>query len=140
MNPSAEQEILNSQRLKRPSSPHMTIYQYQLSWVGSIANRMTGVGLSVLLYGFTISYITAPVFGLGFDSISIMELVQGLPEWLKYAGKTVLAAPFAFHSLNGLRHLSWDTGKFLTVKGAWRSGYTVVAATAITTIVLVLNH
>jgi hypothetical protein len=47
MNPSAEQEILNSQRLKRPSSPHMTIYQYQLSWVGSIANRMTGVGLSV---------------------------------------------------------------------------------------------
>jgi succinate dehydrogenase/fumarate reductase cytochrome b subunit len=65
----------------------------------------------IVLYGFTISYITAPVFGLGFDSISIIELVQGLPEWLKYAGKTVLAAPFAFHSLNGLRHLSWDTGK-----------------------------
>lgn len=39
--------ILNTQRLKRPSSPHFTIYQPQLTWLGSIANRVTGVGLSV---------------------------------------------------------------------------------------------
>jgi len=91
-----------------------------------------------LLYGFSISYLAAPAFGAGFDSISIIELVQGLPEWIKYTGKVVLAAPFAFHGLNGLRHLSWDMGKFLTVKGAWRSGYTVLAATAVATVTLVL--
>jgi Succinate dehydrogenase/Fumarate reductase transmembrane subunit len=39
--------ILNTQRLARPSSPHFTIYQPQLTWLGSIANRVTGVGLSV---------------------------------------------------------------------------------------------
>lgn len=39
--------ILNTQRLARPSSPHFTIYQPQLTWIGSIANRITGVGLSV---------------------------------------------------------------------------------------------
>ena len=39
--------ILNTQRLKRPSSPHFTIYQPQLTWVASIANRITGAGLSV---------------------------------------------------------------------------------------------
>ena len=50
MTPGAEQDILNSQRLKRPSSPHFTIYQYQLSWIGSIANRFTGIGLSVRKY------------------------------------------------------------------------------------------
>jgi len=44
--PSASQEILNAQRLKRPSSPHFTIYQPQLTWIGSIANRATGGALS----------------------------------------------------------------------------------------------
>jgi hypothetical protein len=39
--------ILNTQRLKRPTSPHFTIYQPQLTWVASIANRITGAGLSV---------------------------------------------------------------------------------------------
>lgn len=45
--PAASQDILNAQRLKRPSSPHFTIYQPQITWVASIANRVTGVGLSV---------------------------------------------------------------------------------------------
>ena len=44
--PSAAEKILNEQRLKRPSSPHFTIYQPQLTWIGSIANRVTGAGLS----------------------------------------------------------------------------------------------
>ena len=47
LTPSAEQDILNHQRLRRPSSPHFTIYQPQLTWIGSIVNRVTGVGLSV---------------------------------------------------------------------------------------------
>lgn len=38
--------LLNKQRSVRPSSPHFTIYQPQLTWYGSIANRITGVGLS----------------------------------------------------------------------------------------------
>lgn len=46
LTPSAEEKILNDQRLKRPSSPHFTIYQPQLTWLASIANRVTGVGLS----------------------------------------------------------------------------------------------
>jgi len=137
LTPAAEQDILNSQRLKRPSSPHFTIYRPQLSWIGSIANRVTGVGLSVLLYGFSISYIVAPSFGVPFDSADIVSLVHSLPEWAKITGKLILAAPFTFHSINGLRHLSWDMGKFLSVSGAWRTGYTVLAASAVSTIALV---
>lgn len=38
---------LDAKRLQRPNSPHLTIYQPQLTWISSIANRMTGVGLSV---------------------------------------------------------------------------------------------
>jgi succinate dehydrogenase (ubiquinone) cytochrome b560 subunit len=47
MPPASHSEILNTQRLRRPSSPHFTIYEPQITWIGSIANRMTGVGLSV---------------------------------------------------------------------------------------------
>ncbi|KAI0749910.1 succinate dehydrogenase cytochrome b560 subunit [Daedaleopsis nitida] len=133
--PTAAQQILNQQRLRRPSSPHFTIYQPQLTWLGSIANRVTGAGLSVLLYGYALAYLVAPTT---FDSAHVIEFVAGLPDAVKYAGKAILAAPFAFHSWNGLRHLSWDMGKFLTLKGAYSSGYAVLAATAASTVALVL--
>lgn len=40
-------ELLNQQRAQRPSSPHFTIYQPQITWYLSIINRITGTGLSV---------------------------------------------------------------------------------------------
>lgn len=170
--PSASEEILNQQRLKRPSSPHFTIYQPQLTWIGSIANRVTGVGLSVrtwifnlrcksftelymlVLYGYAIAYLVAPTT---FDSAHVIEVVAGLPDVVKLSAKTILAAPFAYHSLNGLRHLGWDMGQcmssfsvyisrvltrlgfaVLSLKGAYYSGYAVLGATAVSTIALVL--
>ncbi|EJD06471.1 succinate dehydrogenase cytochrome b560 subunit [Fomitiporia mediterranea MF3/22] len=136
--PAKANDILNSQRLKRPSSPHFTIYQPQLTWYGSIANRITGTALSVLLYGFTISYVVFPLVGAPFSSTDVIQLVSTLPEGVKYAGKALLAAPFAFHSWNGLRHLAWDSGKFLTLKGAYATGYAVLGASAVTTVALVL--
>ncbi|KAG2345370.1 cytochrome b subunit of succinate dehydrogenase, Sdh3p [Suillus weaverae] len=133
--PSASEEILNAQRLKRPSSPHFTIYQPQLTWLSSIANRATGGALSALLYGFSLAYLVAPDT---FTSVNIVEFVAGLPDYVKYTGKLILAAPFTFHFWNGLRHLSWDMGKFLSLKGAYRAGYAVLGATAISTVALVL--
>jgi len=133
--PSAAEGILNKQRLHRPSSPHFTIYQPQLTWLASIAHRVTGAGLSVLLYGYALAYLVAPET---FSSAQIVELVSTLPDAVKYAGKAILAAPFAFHSLNGVRHLTWDVGKFLSVKGAYTTGYTVLGATAVATVALVM--
>jgi hypothetical protein len=46
MTPDEALKMLNEQRSIRPNSPHMTIYEPQLTWIGSIANRVTGVGLS----------------------------------------------------------------------------------------------
>ena len=63
---------------------------------------------TTVLYAFSLAYLVSPEV---FSSANIVELVAGLPDILKYAGKTILAAPFAFHFLNGLRHLSWDMGK-----------------------------
>jgi succinate dehydrogenase (ubiquinone) cytochrome b560 subunit len=62
----------------------------------------------IVLYGFSIAYLIAPET---FGSTHVVEFISTLPEGIKYAGKAILAAPFAFHSLNGLRHLSWDLVK-----------------------------
>ncbi|KAH0833396.1 cytochrome b subunit of succinate dehydrogenase, Sdh3p [Lanmaoa asiatica] len=132
--PSASEGILNEQRLKRPSSPHYTIYQPQLTWFGSIAHRMSGGALSALLYGFSVAYLVAPGT---FDSAHVIEFVAGLPDYVKTSAKVVLAAPFAFHGWNGVRHLVWDMGKFMTVTGAYRTGYAVLGATALSTAYLV---
>ncbi|KAJ7278152.1 succinate dehydrogenase cytochrome b560 subunit [Mycena rebaudengoi] len=95
---SASAEILNKQRLLRPSRP-------QLTWIASIANCATGGALSALLYGFALAYLVT----LGtFDSVHVVEFVSALSEGVKYLGKALLAAPFASHGLNGIHHLSWD--------------------------------
>jgi succinate dehydrogenase (ubiquinone) cytochrome b560 subunit len=70
--------------------------------------KLTVILIILVLYGFSIAYLFAPGT---FDSTHVVEFIAGLPEGIKYAGKAVLAAPFAFHSLNGLRHLSWDMAK-----------------------------
>lgn len=64
-----------------------------------------------VLYGFSIAYLVGPVIGVPVDSAHIIDLAHQLPEWAKVSAKTLLAAPFAFHSLNGIRHLAWDSTK-----------------------------
>ncbi|PVF97227.1 cytochrome b560 subunit of succinate dehydrogenase [Serendipita vermifera] len=136
--PEEARTILDRQRLNRPSSPHFMIYEPQITWYGSIIHRMTGVGLSVGLYGFFLSYLAAPVVGAPFDASHIIDLVHSLPEWAKYTGKTIAAAPLVYHSLNGLRHLTWDTTRLLSNAAVTRSGYAVLAGTVIGTGALVL--
>jgi hypothetical protein len=60
-----------------------------------------------VLYGYALAYLVAPST---FSSANVVEVVAGMPDAVKVVGKTLLAIPFAFHSLNGLRHLSWDMG------------------------------
>jgi hypothetical protein len=75
-----------------------------------------------------------------------------LPVWLKTSGKFIISLPFFFHSYNGIRHLVWDTGRggyidsdyrypadlfylAMTLKGVYSTGYAVLAATAVSSVV-----
>jgi succinate dehydrogenase / fumarate reductase cytochrome b subunit len=40
---------------------------------------------------------------------------------------------FFYHLCNGIRHLAWDAGYCFDIRGAYRSGYTVLAATVLLT-------
>jgi succinate dehydrogenase (ubiquinone) cytochrome b560 subunit len=43
--PDAESEILRQQRKLRPVSPHLTIYEPQMTWVLSGLHRITGAAI-----------------------------------------------------------------------------------------------
>ncbi|KAI9434289.1 hypothetical protein H4582DRAFT_1978454 [Lactarius indigo] len=77
---------MNAQRLASPSGPHFIIHQPQLTWLNSTASRITGAGLSISLYDFS------------------------LAKLLKIIEKTIMVTLFTFHSLDGLLHLAWETG------------------------------
>ncbi|CAE6437175.1 unnamed protein product [Rhizoctonia solani] len=127
--PSAATDILNAQRVRRPSSPHFTIYQPQITWLGSIANRATGA-----LYVFALAYLAGPVVGIPVDTVHIVDLVTALPDWFKYTVKGALGMSFSYHSWNGIRHLLWDAGRLMTNTAVKRSGYAVIGLSLVTTV------
>jgi len=128
--------LLVQQRLARPIAPHLSIYQPQLTWYMSSANRLTGVLLAGTVYLFGIGYAISPWVGLHLESASIAAGVAALPVAVKLALKGTLAMPFAYHGFNGLRHLTWDTARELSLKGVYRTGYAVLAVSAVSGIYL----
>lgn len=123
-----EDSILAAQRVNRPVSPHLQIYQPQLTWYLSGLHRITGVFLAVGFYGITCTYAATSILGLEFDAAYIYQTIQELPLVVKYTAKAAIAYPFVFHFCNGIRHFIWDAGKEFTIKGIYRTGYTVLGA------------
>ncbi|KAM0754792.1 cytochrome b560 subunit of succinate dehydrogenase [Meredithblackwellia eburnea MCA 4105] len=115
--------LLNKQRNIRPTSPHFTIYEWQLTWIPSIFHRATGGALSAGIYGLFLGYAV----GLPFDSASLLHFWEALPVWFTLTTKAAIAYSGAFHSINGIRHLGWDLGKFISLRSSYAAGYVVLA-------------
>ncbi|HTS90751.1 MAG TPA: succinate dehydrogenase, cytochrome b556 subunit [Stellaceae bacterium] len=114
---------------ERPLSPHLQIYRLQLTSVLSILHRITGVALAVgtLLLAWWLVALAS-----GEDAYTAAQGFIG--SWL---GKLLLLGwSFAlfFHLANGIRHLFWDAGYGFEIKTTYASGWTVVAASALLTI------
>ncbi|KKA26549.1 hypothetical protein TD95_003684 [Thielaviopsis punctulata] len=103
------QSILAAQRLHRPISPHLTVYETSQTWfTPSIWHRMTGGILSGSLYAFGTAYLAAPLLGWHLESASLVAFAAGLPLAAKAGIKFFLGFPFVFHFINGIRHLTYD--------------------------------
>ena len=126
-----EQDVLVAQRKNRPVSPHFDIYQPQLTWLLSGLHRITGVAMAGAFYALTCTYAATSILNIPFDAATLVNAFASLPVWLQYGIKAGAAFPFAFHSFNGVRHLIWDLGKELTLKGVYRTGYIVLGASAV---------
>ncbi|KAF2764107.1 mitochondrial succinate dehydrogenase subunit C [Teratosphaeria nubilosa] len=132
----ARNQILAKQRLNRPVAPHLAIYRPQITWYLSGLNRITGVALSGGFYLFGLAYLAAPYLGWHLESQVLAASFAAWPVFLQAATKFVVAWPFAFHSFNGLRHLTWDTASMITNKQVNQTGWTVVGLSVVSAIVL----
>lgn len=111
LTPADGDSILAKQRLQRPVSPHLDIYDKQQTWFGgSIWQRFTGGGFSGAMYVSALAYLAAPALGWHLESASIAAAFGALPVAVKGGVKFFLAWPFVFHALNGVRHLTYDIG------------------------------
>jgi succinate dehydrogenase / fumarate reductase, cytochrome b subunit len=114
----------------RPLSPHLQIYRPQLTTILSITHRATGVALAVgtlLLTCWLISAALGPANYTG--------LQRFLASWLGILLLLGWSWSLFYHLCNGIRHLVWDTGHWLDLKGCYASGYGVlIVSTALTAI------
>ncbi|KAJ5223431.1 hypothetical protein N7468_007973 [Penicillium chermesinum] len=119
-------QILAKQRLNRPVSPHLGIYRPQVGWIMSSLHRISGISLSGPLYLWATAYLASPLFGWHLESASMVAAFGALPVAAKILIKTILALPFTYHSMNGIRHLTWDLGIGFTNPTIIKTGWTVV--------------
>lgn len=82
-------------------------------------------------YALTCTYAATSLLNIPFDSGVIVGAFASLPVIIKLGFKAACAYPFVYHVGNGIRHLIWDFGRELTIPGVYRTGYAVLAATAV---------
>ncbi|MGH8247110.1 MAG: succinate dehydrogenase, cytochrome b556 subunit [Gammaproteobacteria bacterium] len=113
----------------RPLSPHLQIYKPQLTSVLSITHRATGVflALGALCFSFWIVAIAA-------GPKMFAQLTGYIGTWYGQAILFAVVFSLYFHLCNGVRHLFWDMGWGLTIATTYRSGYAVIAVTAVLTV------
>jgi succinate dehydrogenase / fumarate reductase, cytochrome b subunit len=110
--------------MKRPLSPHLTIYKPQISSVLSITHRASGI---FLFFGALI--LSWLIVGLVFyPKISECSFFNGL--FIKVLLFLWTLALF-FHFLNGIRHLFWDVGYGFKIKTMNASGILVLVLTLV---------
>ncbi|XP_075975203.1 succinate dehydrogenase cytochrome b560 subunit, mitochondrial-like [Anticarsia gemmatalis] len=131
--PKVEHHDIRNERLKRPLSPHLTIYAFPLPAMMSITHRATGIMLSGYFSALGIGALVLPHDISHY--ISIIESMNLSPATL-FLAKVVLAAPFGYHFANGVRHLYWDTAKGLAMKEIYTTSYGIMGLAAVITLVL----
>lgn len=136
ISPEEAYNVLVAQRKNRPLSPDLTIYKPQLTWVLSGLHRITGVALGGALYLYLIGYALLPFAGVtALAPATVAGVFGALPFAVKFGLKYILSLPFTYHSINGLRHLFWDSvTRSLTNPQVILSGKIVIGLSLITSL------
>jgi succinate dehydrogenase / fumarate reductase cytochrome b subunit len=117
--------------MERPLSPFMfpIWYRFQITSALSIFHRLTGIALaagSILLAWWL---VTVAAGGELFVATHAF-IVSPVGMLLLFAWSIA----FFYHLCNGIRHLVWDAGYGFEIRNAYRSGYIVLVATALLTV------
>ena len=121
-------------RGNRPLSPHLTIYRPQMTSISSIFVRITGNALLVstllLIWWLLAASSSAAAFAVADYVITswLGDIVMVLSLWALW-----------YHTLGGVRHLIWDTGRGLELKSAERMGWMMIIGSLMLTALTVFS-
>lgn len=120
-------------RGNRPLSPHLTIYRPQWTSMTSIFTRLTGnaliVGALLMVWWFA---------ALASGPEAYARANGFLTSWF---GDLIMFGSVAclwYHSLAGIRHLIWDSGRMLDVERSELAGMAIVLVSVLLTIFTVI--
>jgi len=121
-------------RGNRPLSPHLTIYRPQMTSISSIFVRITGNALLVstllLIWWLLAASSSAAAFAVADYVITSWfgDIIMMLSLWALW-----------YHTLGGVRHLIWDTGRGLELKSAERMGWMMIIGSLVLTALTVFS-
>jgi succinate dehydrogenase / fumarate reductase cytochrome b subunit len=114
---------------ERPLSPHLSIYKVELPMMLSGLHRITGIALSVGSF-LLVAWLESAVYSA--EAFATLSRFLG-----SFIGQLMLFGwtfSLIYHSVSGVRHLLWDTGRLLEVKQIHSSSKFVVAITIVLTV------
>jgi len=104
-------------------------YRFQITSALSILHRITGIGLalgSILLAW----WLVAVAAGGRMFAATHAFMASPIGMLLLF----LWSIAFFYHLCNGVRHLAWDAGYGFEIRNVYRSGYAVLVATALLTV------
>ncbi len=113
---------------RRPLSPHLQIYKWQVQMVSSILHRATGIALAV---GTLIVVAGLTQLASGEESFNHFKAIVGSP-----VGMVLLIGwtwALFYHLCNGIRHLVQDTGAGYAIPQFVRSSWLSVGLSVVLT-------
>ena len=118
--------------MSRPLSPFMfpVWYRFQITSTLSILHRLTGIALCVGLIVLAAWLVGVALGGAAFDRVE-----TALASPLGVAALVGWSLAFYYHLCSGVRHLVWDAGYGVNLRGARSSGAAVLAMTALLTVI-----
>ncbi|CAB3258903.1 unnamed protein product [Arctia plantaginis] len=105
-------------KLKRPMSPHVTIYAPTIPSVTSIMQRITGSILTA--YALMMSFGTL-FLSNGVETYVCIIQSMNLGTMTIFILKLLVGFPFTFHYFNGMRYAAFNNKKLLDLKGLYSS-------------------
>lgn len=117
--------------VRRPLSPHLQVYRWPVSMAMSILHRVTGVALAIGTLMLTWWLIAAASSDPVFDQA---QWFLGSPIGLLLLFGWSVA--LIFHFFSGIRHLVWDAGIGFDAPAYNTSGWAVLIATAIGSVLI----
>jgi succinate dehydrogenase / fumarate reductase, cytochrome b subunit len=115
---------------ERPLSPHVSVYKLKYTLTTSFLNRLTGLALCLGLILLAYWLMAVASGGRAYaQALGILSL-QGFKAL--YA---ILLVAFSYHLVAGVRHLIWDTGRYLERAQSKRSAGLVTLISVVLTAV-----